>query len=266
MQILIGILLASLIALLAWRLGSLSDSGAWAAALTGALIFGLGGLAWAVLLLTFFISSSLLSRLFKGRKRAAEEKFSKGSRRDWKQVLANGGAGVVLVLLHTFLPGRDVWWLAYIGAMAAVNADTWGTELGILNPAPPRLVTTGRPVEPGTSGALSLTGTLAGAAGAALIGIAAALFTPAAPAWQLIAAATAAGLLGSLVDSLLGATVQAIYYCPVCDKETERHPTHTCGASTRYRRGWRWMDNDLVNWLCSLAGALSIVGLGLLTG
>jgi uncharacterized protein (TIGR00297 family) len=264
MQILIGALLASLIALLAWRLGSLSNSGAWAAALTGALIFGLGGLGWALLLLTFFISSSLLSRLFAARKRGVEEKFSKGARRDWSQVLANGGTGVLLVVLHTLLPGQDGWWLAYIGAMAAVNADTWATELGVLSPAPPRLVTTGRPVEPGTSGAVSLAGTLAGAAGGALVGAVAVFFTPGIPAWQVIALSAAAGLLGSLVDSLLGATVQAIYYCPACDKETERHPAHTCGAGTIYRRGWSRMDNDLVNWLCSLAGAISALGLALL--
>lgn len=266
MQLVIGIGLAALIALLAWRLGSLSNSGAWAAALTGALVFGLGGLDWAVLLLTFFISSSLFSRLFKARKQQAQEKFSKGSRRDWSQVLANGGSGIMLVLLYTFLPGQQLWWLAYVGAMAAVNADTWATELGVLNPTSPRLITSWRRVEPGTSGAVSLVGTLAAAAGAALIGAAAALFTPDIPAWQVIALAAAAGLLGALVDSLLGATVQAIYYCPDCQKETERHPRHLCGQATIYRRGWRWMNNEWVNWICSLAGALAALGLSLWIG
>jgi uncharacterized membrane protein len=79
------------------ELQALSKSGAVAAALTGGLIFGLGGLAWASLLLTFFISSSALSAAFKGRKIALGEKFSKGSRRDMAQVLANGGLGALLV-------------------------------------------------------------------------------------------------------------------------------------------------------------------------
>ena len=64
------------------------------------------------------------------------------------------------------------------------------------------------------------------------------------------------GLAGSLVDSLLGATFQAIYHCPACDKETERHPTHTCGAVTLQVRGWRWLNNDVVNLICSLMGAV----------
>jgi len=61
-QFIIGILLGALIGYGAYRAGALTPSGAWAAVLTGGLIFGLGGFSWAVLLLTFFISSSVLSR------------------------------------------------------------------------------------------------------------------------------------------------------------------------------------------------------------
>ena len=90
MQIVIGIVLAVGVALLAWKTGALSTSGAWAAVVTGGFIFGLGGLAWAALLLSFFISSSILSRAFSKRKASLAEKFAKGSRRDWGQVFANG--------------------------------------------------------------------------------------------------------------------------------------------------------------------------------
>jgi hypothetical protein len=62
-------------------------------------------------------------------------------------------------------------------------------------------------------------------------------------------------------DSLLGATLQAIYYCPSCEKETERHPQHTCGTNTDHIRGWRWLNNDWVNFTCSLVGALSAVAI-----
>ena len=110
-QIVIGFVGAGLLGLLAWRAGALAPSGAWGAALVGGLIFGFGGFPWAALLLTFFISSSALSKLFVGRKKSlAEEKFAKGSRRDWGQVLANGGAGAFLALVQALFPGQ----VAYI--------------------------------------------------------------------------------------------------------------------------------------------------------
>lgn len=254
MQLFLGFLFGIVIALLAWWAGALSASGAWAAALTGGLIFGLGGLPWALLLLTFFISSSALSRAFKGRKAALSEKFSKGSRRDWGQVFANGGLGALLAVVHALLAGQGWVWLAFVGAMAAVNADTWATELGVLSAVPPRLVTTGRSVERGTSGGITLLGMLSALGGAALVGCVAFIFSPG--AWILaLSVAILGGLAGSLFDSLLGASVQAIYHCPVCDKETERHPRHTCGSETQQVRGWRWLNNDAVNLACSLMGA-----------
>jgi Raf kinase inhibitor-like YbhB/YbcL family protein len=67
---------------------------------------------------------------------------------------------------------------------------------------------------------------------------------------------TLAGLAGSLVDSLLGATWQAIYYCPACRKETERHPLHTCGTPITLLRGWRWLNNDWVNATCTTSAVL----------
>jgi uncharacterized protein (TIGR00297 family) len=267
MQLVAGGLLGILVAYVAWRANSLTNNGAVAAAILGSVIFGFGGLSWAVLLLTFFISSSLLSHAFRRRKLDLDEKFQKGGQRDWGQVVANGGLALVLVLVQVGWPSATWVWWTYAGALAAVNADTWATELGVLNRARPRLITTWRKVERGTSGAISLRGTLAAAGGAALIGLVAALF-PVAPfnRWMMIAGITVAGLAGSLVDSFLGATVQVLYYCPTCQKETERYPQHLCGTSTSYLRGWRWLNNDWVNWICSLAGALAALGAWLLIG
>jgi uncharacterized protein (TIGR00297 family) len=264
MQLFIGIPLAILIALLAWRAGSLSVSGAWAAVWTGGLIFGLGGLPWAALLLTFFISSSALSRAFSRRKAILAEKFSKGSRRDWGQVLANGGLGALLAIGYLIAPNTEWLWLAFAGAMAAVNADTWSTELGVLSPIPPRLITTGRKVEQGTSGGITLIGTLAALGGAVLIGIIAIIFTSISGWLYRLGIIIIAGLVGSLFDSVLGASVQAIYWCPTCNKETERHPTHTCGSQTSQVRGWSWFNNDVVNFACSLMGAIVAAGIWLL--
>jgi uncharacterized protein (TIGR00297 family) len=251
-----GFILGAAIAILAWRAGALSHSGVLAATLSGGLIFGLGGLPWAALLLVFFISSSLLSRAFSRRKAGLSEKFSKGSQRDWGQVLANGGLGALLAVLHVLLPGQ-VWpWAAFLGAMAAVNADTWATELGVLSRSAPRLITSGKVVERGASGGVTLTGYLAAAAGSLLIGSAAGLFSPLAQLPALLLSALLGGLAGSSFDSILGATVQAIYCCPACKKETERHPLHTCGTQTTLLRGLPWLNNDLVNFACSIVGAV----------
>jgi uncharacterized protein (TIGR00297 family) len=264
LQLLIGVLLAVLIALLAWKAGSLSISGAWAAMLTGGLIFGLGGLDWAVLLLTFFISSSALTRAFSKRKASLAEKFSKGSQRDWGQVLANGGMGALLAVGITIPPHYEWLWLAFAGAMAAVNADTWSTELGVLSEISPRLITTGQKVERGTSGGITVAGILAAVGGAALIGIAAMIFSPSHRGILILGIIILGGLVGSLFDSVLGATVQAIYWCPTCNKETERHPLHTCGTETMQIRGLDWINNDVVNFACSVMGAVVAVGLWLL--
>jgi len=255
MQMLLGFLLGIAIGTAAWRFRALSTSGAWAAALTGGMIFGFGGLPWAILLLTFFISSSLLSRAFAVKKAQLNEKFSKGSQRDWGQVFANGSLGALFALGYWLLPGESAWWVAYLGAIAAVNADTWATELGVLNRTPPRLITNGKPVEQGASGGVSLLGYLAVVSGAALIAILAVFFSPAGQGWVLILAGVLGGTAGATFDSFLGATVQAIYWCPACEKEPERHPFHTCGTTTRRRRGWSWLNNDWVNFLCSLVGA-----------
>ncbi len=255
MQLLFGFLFALIVALAARAAHSLSRSGALAATLVGAIIFGIGGWDWAMLLLTFFVTSSALSRAFKNRKKGLSEKFSKGHERDAGQVFGNGGVATLFALLHGFFPQATWPWLGFAAALAAVNADTWATELGVLNPTSPRRITDLRQrVEKGTSGGISLWGTLAALTGAAVIA------APAAGLAHLSFATflglTLAGLFGSLFDSWLGATAQAIYLCPTCQKETERHPVHTCGTPTRQIRGWSWLNNDWVNFAAGAAGAL----------
>jgi uncharacterized protein (TIGR00297 family) len=257
MQLFIGFFLAVVIAYAAYRAHSLSRSGAIAAIVVGGVIFGVGGWQWSVLLLTFFISSTALTRAFKKRKTGLNEKFSKGGRRDAGQVFGNGALATLFAGLHFFFPTEGWVWLAFAASLAAVNADTWATELGVLNPHPPRMITNlGKVVEKGTSGGISVFGTLASLTGAGLIGLLAVFVSPSPVSFSTAFWVTLAGLLGSLFDSLLGATIQAIYHCPTCNKETERHPAHTCGSQTTLLRGLPWLDNDLVNLGCSLFAVL----------
>ena len=160
MQLLIGLFIAVIISFLAYRAHSFNKSGAFAAAVMGTIIFGMGGWQWSILLITFFITSSALSRAFKNRKEGLDEKFSKGHERDAGQVFGNGGVATVFVLVHVLYPESTISWIGFAASLAAVNADTWATELGVLNPTPPRMITDlGKRVEKGTSGGVSLFGT-----------------------------------------------------------------------------------------------------------
>ena len=250
-QLALGVVLGVAVALGARRASMLTTSGAIAAASVGALTFGIGGLAPSILLLTFFVSSSLLSRQGSERKQSLAERSAKGGRRDGWQVLANGVVPALLAVGYG-LTDQSLWLVGVTGALAASNADTWATEIGVLAPARPRLITNLRAVEAGTSGAISLLGSAAALAGALLIGLVASLLIG---NIGLLYLAGAVGLLASVLDSVLGATVQAQYMCPHCDHLTERHPTHTCGTTTVLVSGWRWLGNDQVNLAASMAGA-----------
>jgi len=260
-----GFCLSLLIGLTGYRRGALSESGVIGALVTGTLIFGLGGWEWGILLIAFFVSSSLLSFYRSADKEALAEKFAKGHRRDLGQALANGGLAAALATASS-LCAHKMWFIACVGALAAVNADTWATELGVLGRCPPRMITTGRQVEVGTSGGITRQGNVAALGGAFLIGaISGISLLLLGEGWQSAAisltAGTVGGMAGALTDSLLGATVQATYWCDTCHKETER-TLHRCGQQTRLHRGWRWLNNDVVNFLASVAGALVAVTLG----
>ena len=258
-DILLAFVITLAIVIVAFWRGSLSRSGVLGALFVGILIFGLGGWEWGILLGVFFVSSSLLSHFREEDKRIAAEKFDKGHKRDIGQVLANGGLGSVIAVLSYLVPWLG-WFHVFIGIMATVTADTWATELGTLAKRPPRLITNGREVEVGSSGGVSPMGIAASAAGGAIVGLLAGLLVPELSPLLGASMGTVGGLAGSVFDSLLGATVQQIYYCEHCQKETERK-VHKCGHHTRPLRGWSWLNNDLVNFFASAIGgavALSI--------
>jgi uncharacterized protein (TIGR00297 family) len=274
----LGLLLSALIGLVARRRGSLSRSGVWGAVLTGTLIFGFGGWGAGLLLIAFFLSSSLLSHFKErdARKQRAAEAFDKGGQRDLWQALANGGAATLLAVLGgvAVLSGDEalagVLFAGMAGALAAANADTWATELGVLSTSPPRLIThLGKTVAPGTSGGITGAGTLAALAGATFIAsfhllfIALGLNSASVASAGLFAAVIIGGVAGSLFDSLLGGTVQAMYYSHARQKETEK-PVETNGTPNQPIRGWRWLSNDWVNFIATLLGATAAMAISLL--
>ncbi|HEY7349985.1 MAG TPA: DUF92 domain-containing protein [Ktedonobacterales bacterium] len=262
-RLVFGLLFSSAIGLVAERRAALTRSGAVGAMLTGTTIFGFGGLSWGLTLIYFFLSSTFLSHFREREKSAvAADKFSKGARRDLSQALANAGVASAAALAYGLRqrspgPAPASWLAVFVGALATANSDTWATEVGTLSKEPPRLITTGQPVAPGTSGGVTLLGTGAALAGAASVGLVAEALGAgkgAALRGRLTLLGLLGGMAGTLTDSLLGATVQVMYWCPRCQQETERR-AHSCGQATIYLRGVRWLDNDAVNGVSTAAGA-----------
>jgi uncharacterized protein (TIGR00297 family) len=248
---LVSLALGAAVSAVAYGGRALTLDGALAATLVGGVTFACGGISAAAALLAFFASSSLLSRLGEAKKqRDGVLAQAKGGRRDAWQVLANGG-WATLWLGAFGQRGAG----GFLGALAVAAADTWGTEVGMLARHPPRLITSLRVVRPGTSGGVTLEGLAAGAGGALAVGLAWSLAggRERLRSWRLV---VTAGVIGSLVDSLLGATVQALYWCDVCAAPTEQPAHPRCGRPAHRVRGSSWVDNDVVNGLATLCGSL----------
>ena len=257
---LVGGLVAIAVAALArWR-RSLTPSGAVAATAAGTIVVGAGGWWWGVILVAFFVSSSALSML----RRELGGVARRGHERDVVQVVANGGVATFVAAAGLFAPAElePARFALFCGTVAAVNADTWATEIGRFSRIAPRLITSGRPVVRGASGGFTPLGTAGSILGAMLIGMLAALgavvgWAPEAPPWLLLAGTTVAGLLGSLLDSLIGATAQASYHDPGTGRITEQ-PFNPSGVPNELVRGHAWVNNDLVNLAAGLAGAAAM--------
>jgi uncharacterized protein (TIGR00297 family) len=254
MRAAIGAAVAIAIALAAHRARALSASGAVAAVVVGTMSSA-AGLSWAAMVIAFFVASTLLGRIRADiRARRIGAIVAKGGARDAGQVLANGGvfaAAAVGQLLHP-----SISWLALGGgALASAAADTWATEIGSLTSRPPRDILRWNPVPPGTSGGVTLAGTMASVAGSAFVAAMAGL-----AGWppQAVLGILIGGIAGSLADSILGAAAQVRRWCDRCDSGTEQ-TVHICGTGTRVSGGVSWIDNDTVNLISvALGGATAL--------
>ncbi len=265
---LLGFLLNAAASVLAlWR-GAIDPGGAAAGTVVGTLIFACGGPLFWLVLMAFFVSSTALGMVGRRRKAGLHTINEKGGRRDALQVLANGGMGMLTAVLYR-LSGNAAWAAGFAVSFASSNADTWASELGVLSRWEPVSLLTFRRVPRGISGGLSGLGSLASLGGAALIAVVFALINlPLAivhGSFLRVAGVIAAGgFVGSLVDSLLGATLQAQYAGP--GNEVTEHRSAEDGTRNALVRGIPFVDNDVVNFASCAAVTVAAVLLAPLLG
>jgi uncharacterized protein (TIGR00297 family) len=202
-QFLTALLVTGAFAALAYALGMISSSGALGGLLVGATIYAsLGPRGFAVLAL-FVIGGSLLTRLGYGRKARAGAAQEHGGRRSARNALANCAVATICAILAA-TTGSEPFAVAFVASLGAAFADTAESEIGQLFSRTPRLISTLQKVPPGTDGAVSFPGTLAGAVAAiltAVLGLTLGMLET--PASALLVAIAA--FLGTLADSLIGA-------------------------------------------------------------
>ncbi len=249
MKFFLSFLLAVVFCGLSFRKKWLNAKGSVLAAVFGLSLLYAGGWIWIVPVMMFFGTSSLLSKL--GRQQADAQTETADHIRNGVQVMANGGVAWLLLIVHVLDP-KTIWFIGFLGALAAATADTWGTEVGRLTNGRVWSVVRGRQVEVGESGGMSWQGTLAGVIGACLIAFTCYLWQEEDLNVLHLLIISGSGILGSLVDSILGSTLQVRFNNTRTGKISE--VSNGSEGDTVFS-GWRWMTNDTVNLICTCTGA-----------
>ena len=265
-----SVALGSALALVGYAKRSLDASGAIAAVGVG---FGsiYADARFGAALAAFFFTSSAATRIGSEVKMRVDEHFRVGGGRNWVQVIANGGVPTLVALAYamgTFDAATSgALASAYLGYYACCAGDTWASELGVLSTAKPRLITDwSREVDAGTNGGVTLVGWLASAGGGAAVGVAfhvaQVLLRAIAPngaarfaqsdAAVLIAFGAFAGVFGSLIDSVLGATIQYSGWCSERQKVVSKP-----GPTVTRISGLEILSNSAVNFVSGVVTALA---------
>ncbi|MDA4111538.1 MAG: DUF92 domain-containing protein [Thaumarchaeota archaeon] len=257
-QLVAGFLLILALAIVAVRSKTIDISGALLGAVICFIVFLAGGFDWLVVIIAFFVISSLFTRYRYNYKKNLGSAQEKGGVRSWPNTLSNGlVAG--LAAIAELISHQDIFIIAFLAAVAAAMSDTIATEVGLLSYSKPRLlVNLKKFVQPGTSGGVSLLGELAGVASALGISLLGILLKIINGTFGIILSGFLAVLLGAVIslnlDSLLGGTVQGVNRCQVCSEKTESLTHH--GQPTVSEKGVRFLDNNAINLITTIAAAL----------
>ena len=262
-----GIIFILALGVLAVKAKAIDISGALVGGAISFIAFLAGGAQWLVIIVTFFLVSSLLTRYRYEYKRKMGSAQGKSGVRSWPNTIANGGVAATAATLELYFHA-DILAIAYLGSIAAAMSDTLATEVGLLSRTMPRLIThPERTVRPGTSGGVSPLGEGAALISAFIIGMMGFLLTVIGKLnldtfLVLVPSVLAGGILGTLIDSLVGAKIEGIRECVVCKENTEERIHHD--RPTVLTQGSKYVDNNVVNFIGILAGAMISIVLFLL--
>jgi uncharacterized protein (TIGR00297 family) len=250
---LIIIAIMFVIAIISIKTKQLTLSGALAAIIFGSavtLAFGTGGL---LVYIFFVIAAGVLSKINENNEiyKEAEEIQEKGSQRDAIQVFANGGIVFILAFMYIFQPSIIILILFGASICEAV-CDTASGEVGMLFNGKTVSIVTGIPQKSGLSGGVSYEGTLGGFVAALITAMIwyTCFFTTGFATITFFFIVIIAGFSGCIVDSILGATIQAHYWDSEKEKITEK--SHINGRALPLVKGNAFFDNDRVNFLSNL--------------
>lgn len=270
----VGVLMSGVITLVSLRLHLLTLAAGLGAVIVGTLAFWLGGWALWLLLMWFFASSNIASRIAvrytlqrrmqgvrtgnvgpmdQGREKQPQIRSRKKHEpRKLRQVLANSIPFLACAIAYAVLGNP---WLLVVsaGALAASTADTWASEVGVYSAKPPVSILTRKPMQRGLSGGVSTLGLGATVVGSVVTALLAMLLFSVGgysvptglDAFALVAIA---GVVGSLVDSVLGARIQAKYRSGDEAILVEVPPAGGLACSALVS-GYAWVTNDAVNFM-----------------
>ena len=250
----------AVIAVLAYAARSLDAGGATGAFAMGTIVLWTTRFEGFLLFLLFFISCNVVGKLSKrirARMEETEIKEKKGHRRDFIQVLSNGLMATIAALLWG-LSGKTAALVMFGAAVAEATSDTFAGDIGRLSSRKPVSIITHRQVPKGLSGGVTALGMVGAAASSFVIALCWYISFSGVNLYQAILV-WLLGFAGSVVDSVLGAGVQAQYYDPETKQISENDEID--GRKLELSRGIRWVDNDMVNLMSNTFSAVFALGM-----
>ncbi len=257
----ISIILGAIVAIFSFKKQFLTFDGALAGFMLAVVMLGLTGWTFGIQLFLFFFIGTLATKLAGKKHKKMQDEFEKGSsRRDSKQALAKAGSASIFSLIYILYPSQLIFYL-FSGILTAALTDTMSTEVGITFKGKTRpVLRPWRLAEKGEAGAISAVGTLGGFVSGLLFTSTVYLISKVdvqndIDSVMFILIVSIAGIIGMLSDSVIGSTIQRMNICTGCGKILEAN-SH-CGEPTEYHKGWKFMKNDLVNFIGTLTGGVA---------